>query len=157
MSNLAFRTIPLKVGGDPNEIRVKVGDDAGVVNVYSEYFGLNGLKTKPNGNAYAAVLVLDISGVEDEYSFVTINAEGNERAQINNATYNSAKSSGNYVGRLRPVGNRWASMTLRVPEGLLKLNNNVLGIHSRSDNGGLSKTDDFIVTRAFLLYYGSEP
>ena len=158
-ANLAFRTIPLIASGDPNENVVDVGNDAGRVNFYTPRFDLNNLANEPGtGRTASALLVLMAKDVDDGYNFVTLNAEGRERDQINSAPYSSAKNSANYVGRLLQTGDRWSMQILRVPRGVLKPTGNTLGIHSRSSGGGTGgNTDDFSVTRAFLIYFGTGP
>ncbi len=149
VEHLAFRTIL------SNDEVIAVGNEAGQNNWYSNSFGLDNVIS-----SLPALLLFEVNEVNDKYNFVTINADGQERNQINSGNYRSASASRNFVGSIlpHPQSDGWSLVVLRVPENLLRNKNNVLGIHSRTDSGNPSgNTDDFKVTRAFLLYFSSSP
>ncbi len=148
-ASLTFRTIL------SNNQVIAVGNEAGQNNWYSNSFHLDNVVS-----SLPALLLFEVNEVNEKYNFVTINADGRERTQINNGNYRSASASRNFVGSIlpHPQSDGWSLVVLRVPENLLRNNNNVLGIHSRTDSGDpTGNTDDFKVTRAFLLYFSSSP
>lgn len=142
MANLCFRTI--------KEGSVTLNDAA--PNFYSDVFNLSGFVDRP------ALLLMEVSNVEFENNFVTINPP--DHAALNGLSTDNAKAvlDDKFVGRILPsVENTSWSLTIFRVKPELTAANNVLGVHSRNTSGGASgNRDDFKIARVFLIYTGSD-
>lgn len=138
--------IPSAIGANLN-FKVISGNDNVIYssnstrNWYSAPFNLDNLSTNPDGKSQGAILLIETTQVGNTNNFVTINAE---KAKIETENLTSAIRSPSFVGKLHPSG-EWNLEALPVPEGMLKSNNNILGIHNWAG-------ENFEVGRVTLLY-----
>jgi hypothetical protein len=145
MANLCFQRI--------TPVAQNVND--GNANVYFTPFNLAGFVDK------AALLLMEIQGVEFDHNFVTMNHEDQvDRNTLNGLSTDSAAGvlDENFVDRILPSGGSTDfALTIFRVKPILRATGNILGVHTRNSSGDTSgNRDDFRVDRIFILYSGSD-
>jgi hypothetical protein len=140
MANLRFQSVPAtgsrELGG------AKGPGGAGMFDLFFENIELPGFVVLP------ALIVLAAGNVELEKSFITVNAP----TQVNRESFDEVSGTGCSVWPVLPNPSAtWILQMHRINQGKLTATGNVLGIHTRNDNGEQARIrDSFAVARIFL-------
>lgn len=97
-----------------------------------------------------ALVVLATRHVVLDRNFITINPT----AEVSSQDYESARSSPHFVWRILPnPSDTWILQIHPIPEGRLLPAKNVLGFHTRNEEGVPARTrDNFAIARIFIVY-----
>ena len=145
MAGLTFRSILATGSGDLGDARGPAGE--GVFDLFFRDIDLPGLVDLP------ALIVFATKKVDLDKNFVTINAPEQVTAQ----SFDEAHGEPYFIWRVLPnPTDIWTLQMHQIGPGRLKPSGNVLGIHTRNDEGKQAATrDDFSVARIFLVYHAA--
>jgi hypothetical protein len=146
MAGLTFQSILATGSRELGDAKGPGG--AGVFDLFFENIELPGFVDRP------ALIILAASSVDHQKNFITINAP----PEVVQQSFDEVQNRDYFVWRVLPnPGDTWVLQMHQIGPGKLKATGNVLGIHTRNENGEQARTrDDFAVARLFLVCHGSE-
>lgn len=144
MAKLTFQTIFL------GQIGIGEGEEAGQ-DIFDRFW--QNINLGDVDDSMSALLQFEVRSVGWIRNFVTWNAS----QAVSGMGYNQAKNQQFFLGNIfnSPIATSWTTLTFRIRPGLLKSgNDNVLGIHSRNEQGETSgNRENFGIANIRLFYH----